>query len=582
METTLETTLETTRRSAHPCRPGPVDTLAGMGAAIVIGILGLAVAFPRIATHPRARWAPACACVALALVFASLFAFVHPAADDFACARDARAHGWLRAQVDSYRDWTGRTVPIALITAIMSAPGNAVYRLTGLALLVASALAAAALVRALFPRHLAWRGALAAGAAFACLSLATMPSPVEGVYWLSGALCYQLGWVLGLVAIALALRAQEAPHAVWFAAIAMPTGFVAASCSETCTALTGAAVLLGGVTRWRATRSTPWPWLGLLAAVACGAAIMALAPGNAVRLRQIGVHPHDAWSTLATLAWAPCAAMGAFLCAPLPWFAAGAGACWGFAHPGPRLRATTVAVAAWGAIGLALAPALWVVGFVPPRALDAVSMAISAAWLGLSLGLGRWLAGRPELVTELRERAPWGLAAGAAWSVWLLLAPSSSDEERLAGGGATVALVLAAMRWRRPGEGRALALGRPWMHGTAAIGVAVTMLACGNLPTAAYDLAIRAPARDRELSARESWLLRYAAVLTSRGGVVQVPLPDPRDFPSTIAYADIGPAPGAWMNQAYAGWFGVPGIAIDPRLPASLMREEPRAIGAKK
>lgn len=121
----------------------------------------------------------------MALVFRS-----HPALDDFGFAGAARSLGWWAFQAWEYQHWQGTYTTNALLTGLNPLAHGALeyYWLSPLLVLATLVLGTWQLCAALLnPPH---RGP--ATALLLLLVLMQLPSPAEGLYWLTGAWAYLL------------------------------------------------------------------------------------------------------------------------------------------------------------------------------------------------------------------------------------------------------------------------------------------------------------------------------------------------------------------------------------------------------
>ena len=131
--------------------------------------------------------------------------FVHPIADDFVFARDARAGLWT-AWLSEYAGFSGRYASNALVLSGPAAWGAAGYRAAAALMLIGVPAAAYAFVRAWFTDTLSRSEALACALVFSALYVSQMPSTGEGIYWYTAAATHHAPLVLVLVHLALVLR----------------------------------------------------------------------------------------------------------------------------------------------------------------------------------------------------------------------------------------------------------------------------------------------------------------------------------------------------------------------------------------
>lgn len=228
----------------------------------------------------------------LALLACSLVKYVwlatytHPVADDFCYAAKSHGLGLWQWSLGEWMSWNGRYASNLLMIhgplTWFKDPLTG-YRLMPLALLALTFLSAWFLLRRLTRKALSTAEELLAVLIFLLLYLNLMPDLGEGFYWYTGAITYQLGNILLLLHLGLLVpgKQQEAGR---FAGLLLNLllAFIVVGMDEI------HMLLMLGLhavrTAWLiAQRKPAWPGLLLLLASACGAALMYLAPGNAVR-----------------------------------------------------------------------------------------------------------------------------------------------------------------------------------------------------------------------------------------------------------------------------------------------------------
>ena len=211
--------------------------------------------------------------------------FVHPIADDFVFARDARAGLWT-AWLSEYAGFSGRYASNALVLSGPAAWGAAGYRAAAALMLIGVPAAAYAFVRAWFTDTLSRSEALACALVFSALYVSQMPSTGEGIYWYTAAATHHAPLVLVLLHLALVLRSLRGGRGgriYLFAAFVLLVAV--AGFNEVMTLL-----LLGFYAAW-----TVWsagdraggsgsrvPGILLAVTAACAVAVV-MSPGNTVR-----------------------------------------------------------------------------------------------------------------------------------------------------------------------------------------------------------------------------------------------------------------------------------------------------------
>ena len=348
--------------------------------------LGAAFGFSR----PVARLALLVPALVLA-PFVVLVAYAFPQQDDFCFGSVWQDQGFVGTLAFFYRGFVGRLFSNSVIMMPF-----VLHQRLGIDLLLAYRLVCAAVLIATLAVAL-WVGAtllerasrpmrLFLGLALAVALIAGNPAPNDLFYWVSQMGNYSIAAIVSLAVIVALHRAAErrvalrAPVVLALAA----TGFVIAMATE----FSGAVlfvIVLGSLARRWLTPGAPRQVIAhalILAAITAGALVVALAPGNAVRLGMHGLGDGLAGRAVLalpmTLVW-----LGQFLFqratspALLAWVIAVALATW--AHdrqPGAAPVVPKPALLVWLPLAMALVAiyaALWIGqlglgGLLPPRA----------------------------------------------------------------------------------------------------------------------------------------------------------------------------------------------------------------------
>jgi hypothetical protein len=413
---------------------------------------------------PANRWPPATWALLAAplLVLAALTWFDHPSQDDFWYAVTARQTGFWEIQATWYRQWLGRYTATAIQTGFpLACDMIECYPLVPLSALSAFGLGIAALLAAVnrsLGGPVSRRGVLGATVVFCSVYAVQMPSPCEGFYWLAGTATYWLPTMCGLLMLAcpLAIRRDSRPTATALAAVAAGAlALVTAGGNETLLPPLGTTLLVGTAWAIRRRHRSGWVWATALACFTLGAAILVLAPGNAVR----AAHFHKS----------PLRAFGASLLHVLTWFPLG------------------------------------------PMGIGVMILGIPAAMAVLErLGWSRRIAGRHVVLT--------GAAAGTLVLLSLLPAASVGSVPPVRALNVTYLIFLGGwfltaflfVDWFRNTR-RPDAFASPKWRKAAWTLLAAGMLLVGNFPRAVYDLTCLAVPYDRELRARYAAISQQAA-----------------------------------------------------------------------
>lgn len=263
------------------------------------------------------RWWTALLGLSLAL-YAGLARYAHPVADDFCYAAKSRGMGWWDWSVGEWLSWNGRYASNLLMnTGPLSRgpdflPG---YRAVPVLLLAFTFLGAWFLLRRLTRHALPARHELLAVLLFLLLYLNLMPDLGEGFYWYTGAVTYQLGSILLFFHLGLLFggRAKGLRGAVQYL-LSLLLAVAITGMDEVHMLLM--VLLHAGRAAWslRHRRQVAGGLL-LLLAVLAGAALMYLAPGNAVRGAMFA-DTHLFWRSLGMSALQSVRFVGGWLLSP--------------------------------------------------------------------------------------------------------------------------------------------------------------------------------------------------------------------------------------------------------------------------
>ena len=444
----------------------------------------------------------------------------HPALDDFGFAGATRAMGWWAFQVWEYQHWQGTYTTNALLTGLNPLAYGMLgyYWLSPLLVLAALVLGAWQLCAALLPppQH------GPATALLLVLVLVQLPSPAEGLYWLTGAWAYLLSGAGALCWGALLVRAGQTRSPFHFTAAGMLTVVLMGTNFVTAALLAG--ILLLVLLRSEAGRRAPWLVLTCVALACLGVALAA--PGNAHRLATVQAPPLALGSrVLLAVAKAGVAASYALL----NWLGNGLLLAVTLllvpamgrlaAQPTPALQRLTRSPLLLSAVVLGLVLATFLPTYLtvqlppPPRLRNVIYLGFVVGWL---LSAYAWVAWWMRPGRMLPPLPAYGRLALLAW-LPLALATDHNTHLSHAGIGQGYTTVVQAYR--------------DWLGGDAA----------------RYDAAQRA---------------RYATLrATAAPNVGLPPLPVQ---PTTLFYYDISANSTLWGNQAYALFFGKKAVWVQP------------------
>jgi hypothetical protein len=216
-------------------------------------------------------------------ILAALVYFAQPMGDDFRWARPQPL--WPEA-VRQYHKSGGRWMTGILVNVITPSIDLVRGYSTALALLlILRLLAAYALTRAVLDPQIGGLRCAMVSTTFCILYWSAMPAVGDSLFWLNGAIYYELTatGVMFFLAFLLSRRLDAVRTGV------LAIGAVGLTGSHEIAAVFLTAAILGGLLLRFRDRSPDWPWwAALLVAAAGGTAVAVFAPGNFVRAAQIG------------------------------------------------------------------------------------------------------------------------------------------------------------------------------------------------------------------------------------------------------------------------------------------------------
>ena len=444
----------------------------------------------------------------------------HPALDDFSFAGAAQQMDWWAFQAWEYQHWQGTYTTNAVLTGLNPLAYGLLqyYWLSALFVLAVLALGTWQLCTALLsPPH-----RTPATALLLLLVLVQLPSPAQGLYWLTGAWAYMLSGAGALSWGALVVRAAQTRAPRHFTAVGILTMVLMGTNFVTAAWLAG--ILLIVLLCSEAGRRMPWLVLSALALVCLGVALAA--PGNACRLASMPP-PQLALGPRLVLAVAKASVAASY--ALLNWLGNGllltatlllAPAMGRLAaQPTAALQRLTRSPLLLSTVALGLVVAAFLPTYVtvqlppPPRLRNIIYLVFVVGWL---LSIYAWVA---WWVRQGRALPPLPAYGRLALLAWLPLALATDHNTHLThdGIGRQTNTVVQAYR--------------DWLSGDAA----------------RYDAAQRA---------------RYTTLRATTAPSVGLP-PLPVQ-PATLFYYDISANPTLWGNQAYAQFFGKKAVWVQP------------------
>ena len=446
--------------------------------------------------------------------------YSHPALDDFGFAGAAQSRGWWAFQAWEYQHWQGTYTTNALLTGMNPLVYGSLqyYWLCPLVVLVALVLGAWQLCAALLnPPH---RGPTTA--LLLILILVQLPSPAEGLYWLTGAWAYLLSGAGALWWGALLTRAAQTRSTEHFTAVGILTALLIGTNFVTAVLLVG--ILLLVLLCSKASRRTPWLLLTALALAFLGIALAA--PGNTQRLALVQPSQQPfSWQVALGVAKAGVAASYAML----NWLGNGlllavtlllvpTMGCL-TAQPKPALQRLTrspllLSIIALGLVVAAFLPTYLMVHLPPPpRLRNIIYLVFVVGWLLSAYAWVAWWVGQGRALPPLPAYVRVALLA------WLPLALATDHNTHLSHAGIGQGYTTVVQAYC------------DWLSGDAA----------------RYDATQRA---------------RYVILRATH--MPSVGLPPLPVQPPMLFYYDISTNSTLWGNQAYARFFGKKAVWVQP------------------
>lgn len=433
-------------------------------------------------------------------VYLCLSFYAHPAADDFNFANKLIQEGFLNSQHSTYLTWSGRYTSTALISGFIAAfdllHG---FWLLPLFLIVTTGASFVALAHSIWKESKPTLTILCYGLSLTALYLSGLPSMSETIYWLAGGITYQLGNSLYVLLLAVLIKLHRGEATTRLVAAAGLLVLVIAGLNETIMLLQ--TMSLAVMATYAFARKTPQRQRLLMLTLTSlvGAAIVAVAPGNAVRSSYFPA-AHDIvfsikesvrWGAIRFVLWGMSPVLWP---ATLLWVAATASNVPSAAFR-PRFANAGCAALLWLSMLAAMFfPAFWSMGSAPPHRT-------------LSINYMLFLVG---------------------WFLMVSLGTSLLPVKKLT-------------------------FSKSFLCFIAAI-FALCLFTTGNGGRALKDLAI-APEYSKQLNER------YKRIELHGGQAVELKVPVLSQYPGTIFSTDISTQKDDWKNVSYAQYFRLQAIA---------------------
>ncbi len=448
--------------------------------------------------------------------FVILVHYAQPSADDFCYADAFRDADIWRSIKGEYLGWKGRYATIVLTVAFHHFGGMLITYQYAMFLFLASLCAAIYIfVWSLTEGNASrWR-TLFLSLGLAALYLGTMHRVPATLYWLDGALQYQLGGIFVLLSLSALLGLYRTGRPS-FALAACPCIFVAIGATEIAMMTLVAVVVVMAFNRISIHGRDRPSWAAVSLVTLASSALLVLAPGNYVRAEYASADAHRFWFSVSHAFYYGGGTLGEWLANPALWLAtaAFAPAAMRLAYLGrvrrqasvPRLALIVLLITGleWSFFfGL-----WWTVADNPPaRMLNLLYLLFLAGWFTAVLEL--------VAIIARRRRLPF--------------------VEQVFPTPARIGAMLAATAF------------------------AVFLLVKGHAATAYIDLVYRVPDYDRVMHQRYATIAKAkAASGNERPALI---LPRVADPPRVLMHSDIQEDRKDWRNGCFARYFGLKSVA---------------------
>jgi hypothetical protein len=338
--------------------------------------------------------------------------FVHPMADDFIYASNAR-FGFWSAWLREYTGWNGRYASNALVLGGPLTFGWIEgYRVAAAVMILCTVLAVYLFVRALSAGGLTRRDALACALTLAALSLSQTPSIGEDIYWYTSAATYHAPFVIALLHFTLVIRYLHRQHrtvgdrlnlALAIVLLAVLIGF-----NEVVMVMMLA--LYGALLTWSLLddRRPRMLFGGLFAVTGLCALLVLLSPGNGTRQSMFPAHYQlvrsAGMSALQTLRFAVDWASSGSLLLATALVAPVAAKLWGRHAEDPRGITQGLWLAAAGlllVVPISVFPAYWETGILGQhRTVNVAHFVFLMVWF---IAMSLWMASGGTRASALRS-----------------------------------------------------------------------------------------------------------------------------------------------------------------------------------
>lgn len=229
------------------------------------------------------------------LPFIILAVFCHPSADDFWLTNLVIAKGPWQAQVDIRQNWSGRYTSMFLGSFNpLVYRSFTIYKLLPVLFLIFLTASLYRLITLLTHKQFSRKSNLALALIFLIIYLHQMHTVAQSIYWMSGALTYQVANILLVFFLASLYRyyqLEQNRRSLLQKILISVLLFATIGCNETTMAIV---VFLIGcfflISLIKAQKDFFLLWLVILTAVAC--CLVIFAPGNAIRLKEYPLR-HD-------------------------------------------------------------------------------------------------------------------------------------------------------------------------------------------------------------------------------------------------------------------------------------------------
>jgi len=218
------------------------------------------------------------------LPYVILSLFSHPASDDFCFAQNTISKGIFGALLDWYNNWTGRYFSTLLNSLSPMALGfYGGQKLVGIAGVLGICFSLFYFFHTLFKNKLLFEEKLLISLSIASVYILTIPSLIEGFYWMAGSTTYIWGNIFFIIFIALIYKVftQKVNTKIYLLIIILIIFIIGSN--EAIMVITDLVIFFALILQFIRKSTTKWIFLLFFIIASIFSCIVYFAPGNEIR-----------------------------------------------------------------------------------------------------------------------------------------------------------------------------------------------------------------------------------------------------------------------------------------------------------